>query len=172
MTPGEIARRPAVDSDRPFLFELYASAREAELAQVPWTPQQKHAFIAAQFEAQLSGYRQTHPGASHDILLLEGTPVGRLYLARLPDRIHILDITIAPAERNRGIGAQVLAEIVSDAERAGLPVTIYVESFNSSLRLFQRLGFEVAVQDGFQLLLEHRPSAAELNRAAPPPAGG
>lgn len=157
-TPREVSRRPAVESDRPFLFELYASTRAAELALTPWTAEQKGQFLTMQFQAQMTGYRDAFPQAVHEMVTADGRPAGRLYLSREPDRLHILDITIAPELRNAGIGSAVLGEILEEADRHGKGVTIYVEGFNPSLRLFLRLGFQVISQDGFQLLLQ-RPAA-------------
>lgn len=149
-----ITLRPVLESDRPLLFELYASTRQAELAQVPWTDAQKHAFLAMQFAAQTEGYRAKSPHATHQMICVEERAVGRLYLDRLPDRLHIMDITVASDLRNAGIGSEVLNGILAEADRDGKPVDIYVETFNPSLRLFERLGFRTASQDGFLLLLE------------------
>ena len=150
--------RPAAESDGAFLCELYASTREAEMAVVPWSADQKRAFVESQFLAQTRSYAGTHPRATHEVIEVDGVPAGRLYLSREPDRFHILDITISPERRNQGIGSQVLAALLEEASRAGQPVSIYVETFNRSLRLFQRLGFQPRSQDGFQVFLE-RPAA-------------
>jgi ribosomal protein S18 acetylase RimI-like enzyme len=158
MTPEPIARRRVSDSDLPFLLELYASTRAAELALTAWTPEQKQAFVAMQFQAQLAGYRSTYPQANHEIVTMDRRPVGRLYLARLPECLRILDITIATESRNAGIGSAVLKEVLEEAEQAALPVTIYVESFNPSQRLFNRLGFRVVSQESFQLYMERPPA--------------
>lgn len=158
MNRGEITRRPAGDSDAPFLLELYAGTRAAELAQVPWTAEQKLAFVGMQFDAQTASYRQAYPQGLHEIIFAGEAPAGRIYWSRQPNNIHVLDIAVAPALRNAGIGSHVLGEILDEADRTGKSVTIYVEDFNPSCRLFQRLGFRVASQDGFLLLL-HRPSA-------------
>jgi N-acetylglutamate synthase-like GNAT family acetyltransferase len=167
---GQVKRRPFREADRSFVFGLYAGTREKEMAMVPWTAEQKHAFVLMQFQAQLAGYREAYPEATHEILEHEGVPVGRIYLSRRADCLHLMDITIAPPVRNRGLGTRVLTEILSEARCSDLPATIYVESFNPSLRLFQRLGFRVAKQDGFELLLEWCASAvAESNPEEPNP---
>ena len=152
-----ITLRPVLESDRHLLFDLYASTRQAELAQVPWTGAQKQAFLEMQFAAQTEGYRTRRPNAAHEMICRNEVAVGRLYIDRLPDRLHIVDITVAPESRNAGIGSAVLKGILAEADRSGKSVSIYVESFNPSLRLFDRLGFRVASQDGFLLLLERPP---------------
>jgi RimJ/RimL family protein N-acetyltransferase len=144
---------PVTEADRPLLFQLYASTRELELAQVPWTPEQKQAFVASQLEAQTRSYADSYPQATHEIICADGAAVGRLYLDRA-GCLHILDITIAPAHRNAGIGSEVLRRILAEADRERKPVSIYTESFNPSMRFFERLGFLVKSVDGFLVLLE------------------
>jgi ribosomal protein S18 acetylase RimI-like enzyme len=160
MSPCDITLREAGEADRPFLLELYASTREAEMAMVPWPEPQKRAFVGVQFAAQLRGYAESHPGAVHRIILAAGEPAGRIYLDRGEREIHILDITVAPAFRNSGIGSAVLREVLAEADRTGKTAGIFVEDFNPSRRLFERLGFSVAERDGFLLRLQYRPVAA------------
>jgi hypothetical protein len=40
------------------------------------------------------------------------------------------------------------------------PLRIYVESFNPSLRLFERLGFTAMEQEGIHLLMEWVPNSS------------
>jgi len=153
-----ITLRQVRETDDSFLFELYASTRESELQQVPWNDAQKHSFLQMQFAAQKSSYAASHPQATHEIICRDGEAVGRLYLAALPERFHILDITIAPARRNEGIGSTILKRVMKQADQAGKPVTIYVETFNPSMHLFERLGFQSASVTGFHVLLQRPPA--------------
>ena len=154
MMTGKITLRPVQGSDNEFLLRVYGSTREQEMAQVPWTSEQKQQFVRMQWQAQASHYAAQHPRASHEIINLEGTAAGRLYLDRSGEKFHILDITLLPEHRNRGAGSFLLGQIIAQAKEAGKPVTIYVETFNPSLRLFQRLGFTPIQQEGFHLLLQ------------------
>ena len=47
-----------------------------------------------------------------------------------------------------------MGELLREAKQAKKRVTIYVESFNPSLRLFERLGFRKVEENGFQFLME------------------
>lgn len=138
---------------------------------VPWNDQQKRAFLESQFAAQIAGYRQSFPDATHEILARDGIDTGRLYISRERDRIHILDITIAPWFRNTGIGAQVMQELIEEADRGRLSIEIYVENFNPSRAWFLRLGFRVVSEDGFMLFLRREPMGSD-NSTAAAPAGG
>jgi ribosomal protein S18 acetylase RimI-like enzyme len=124
-----------------------------ELAQVPWSAEQKQAFLEMQFAAQRNGYASSYPHASHDMICVDGEPLGRVYLDRT-ENFHILDITVALSRRSQGIGSEVLRRVIAEAELAGKAVSIYTETFNPSIRLFERLGFRQKSVDGFLVLLE------------------
>jgi RimJ/RimL family protein N-acetyltransferase len=150
---GEITLRPVHEEDGEFLLSVYASTRVEEMARVPWTAEQKEAFVRMQFTAQREHYAAEHPQADHDIVCRDGVPVGRVYVARNPDKLHILDITILPPYRKSGTGSMVLRRLMVESTETAKPLTIYVESFNPSLALFRKLGFESVSQNGFHQLL-------------------
>jgi RimJ/RimL family protein N-acetyltransferase len=151
---SNITLRPVGPDDYDFLLEVYASTRAEEMALVPWTNEQQQAFIRSQLTAQQDHYAQKYPAASHDIILFKNRPAGRLYVARLDHEIRIIDITLLPAERNFGIGSYLIRQLLDEANRTGKITRIYVEEFNPSLRLFQRLGFTSSEQHGIHLLME------------------
>ncbi len=151
---GEIKLRPAQAGDDDLLLRLYASTRAAEVAQVPWTPEQKDAFVKMQFVAQKQHYCATYPRADHQIICWQEQGAGRIYLDRNNESFHILDVTVLPELRNNGIGSKVLGWVMDEARTAGKPVTIYVETYNSSLRLFERLGFRQSRTEGIHYLLQ------------------
>ena len=151
-----VTLRPVTPEDEPFLYEVYATTRAEELAQVPWNEAQREAFLKMQFNAQQTHYRTYYPVSTHDIILLGTQPVGRLYVAREDDAIRILDITILPEHRNKGIGTPLIKSLMDEAAQAGKPLSIYVENYNPSYRLFERLGFSQIGGDGINCLMEWR----------------
>lgn len=153
--PGiDLGVRPITAADADFLFQVYAETREEELAVVDWSPAQKHAFLKMQFDAQHAHYQKHYPAAAFDLILLSGQPIGRIYLDRWATEFRIVDIALLRAYRNRGIGTAFLQAIHAAAQHAGLPVTIHVEQFNPALRLYQRLGFEQAGENGVYFLMK------------------
>jgi len=129
------------------------------MALLPWPDEQKQVFVLTQFNAQSQHYQATYPDANHDIILFEDRKVGRLYVARLEAEIRIVDLTIHPRDRNRGIGSNLLGSLVVEASVCGKLLRIYVESFNPSLRLFERLGFSRSDEQGIHVLMEWSPRA-------------
>ena len=154
---ANVTLRPVTPEDHDFLVEVYGSTRAEELALTPWTTEQQQAFVRAQFAAQQDYYGKKYPGASHDIILSDDRPVGRLYVARLDQEIRIVDITLLPGERNAGIGSYLIKQLLEEANRSKRVTRIYVEEFNPSLRLFERLGFSPSEQQGIHLLMQFNP---------------
>jgi ribosomal protein S18 acetylase RimI-like enzyme len=151
--------RPVEDADRAFLVELYASTREAELAQLDWDETTKRAFIEHQFSAQDAHYRGNYPGATLDVIEVDGAPAGRLYVHRGPSDIRIMDIALAPAFRGRGIGTALLRELMAEADESGRNLSIHVEMNNPARSLYDRLGFRPAGEHGVYVLMERPPGA-------------
>jgi ribosomal protein S18 acetylase RimI-like enzyme len=148
--------RPAEAADRDLLFRVYASTREDELALTNWDDAQRTAFLTQQFTAQATHYREHYPGAVFNLILLDGDPVGRLYLHRRPSEVRIMDIALLPPHRNRGIATALLRDLQTEAAVAAKPLTIHVEQFNPALRLYTRLGFRPIAEHGVYLLMEWR----------------
>ena len=99
--------RPVQEQDETLLLELYSSTRVDELALVHWDAAQKQAFLQMQFSAQQKHHRAHFPHATHEMILAEGQPVGRLYVDRRETEVRILDVTLLPQARGRGVGTQI-----------------------------------------------------------------
>jgi len=160
-TPLPVTLRAVGPADEAFLLDVYASTRADELALVPWSEEQRQAFVRMQFAAQQEHYQKTYPEANHDIILLAGRPVGRFYIARKESEIRIVDIVLLPPERNAGVGSYLMRGLLDEAAHVGKPLRVYVESFNPSLRLFERLGFYRTGQNGMHILMQWDPPRDE-----------
>lgn len=156
-----IALRPMRQGDRGFLYEVYASTREEELAPLDWDDAAKDAFLRMQFETQDAYYCEHFGRAAFQIVLLGEEPIGRLYVDRRKDEIRIIDIALLAAHRNQGIGTALLAEILAEGAELGLPVRIHVEQFNPALRFYERLGFYRIGETGVYYLMEWSPPVGE-----------
>ncbi|HVG22433.1 MAG TPA: GNAT family N-acetyltransferase [Blastocatellia bacterium] len=154
-----LSLRPVRREDEEFLLEVYASARAEELSQTGWDEAQKRAFLRMQFAAQQQHYQSRFPNGDHRLIIRDGRPAGRIYTAGTDQEIRILDLTLLAQHRNAGVGTALLKDILADAEDSRRTVRIYVESFNPSLRLFERLGFSCVETSGLNRLMEWRPKA-------------
>lgn len=136
-----VHRRPAQDSDLAFLSQVYASTRAEELAPVPWPDDVKAAFLRSQFEAQHSHYHQHYADANFDVIMLDETPIGRLYVHRTSGEFRLMDIALLPEYRNQGIGSALIGALLAEADAKGVFVGLHVERFNPAHRLYIRFGF-------------------------------
>ena len=157
MNSAEVTLRAVQPADEDFLLRVYACTREAEMAAVPWSLEQKAAFVRMQFDAQSRHYRAQYPQAEYSIIVHQGRDVGRLWVMRKPGSIHILDITLLPEFRRAGVGTSLVRQLQEEAAGSALPLSVYVESFNPSRHLFDRLGFRKANEEGVHWLLQWTP---------------
>ncbi len=160
-----LAFRPIADADLPFLYRVYASTRADELAPVPWSEEQRAAFLKMQFQAQHSDYQRNYSNAEWLVVMRAGEPVGRLYLDRSSHEHCVIDIAFLPEHRRHGLGAAVMRDLIDEAGAAGKPLSIYVEKFNPAMRLYRRLGFRTVEDTGVYELMRWTPES-QVNTAS------
>ncbi len=154
-----IALRSAEIYDEDFLYKVFASTRQDEMALVDWTEPQKEAFLHMQFEAQRRSYLLQFPNAQNQVIICDSAPAGRLITNSTDREIHIIDIALLPAQRNKGIGRTLLQELQAEAAQAEKRITLHVEFFNPAQHLYERLGFVGVGQSGLYYEMEWRPAA-------------
>ena len=154
------ALRPETEADIPFLLRLYASTREEELAPIPWSAEQKQAFLEMQFAAQRRHYYSYIPDCAFDIIEKNGAPAGRLYLEARRTQLYVVDIALMPEHRGQGLGGAIMAALQARAAAQGKGVGIMVEKFNPALRLYRRLGFVEVADREVYLEMEWLPETA------------
>ena len=154
--PFGVSYRLIVESDVPFLRELYASTRSEELAQTGWSDVLKSQFIAQQFHAQTIGYASAHPTMESLIVERAGVAIGRLLLDSDTGSFMVVDISLVPTMRGAGIGGAILGDVLQQAGRDSKTVVLSVLPTNPALRLYQRLGFSISDQsDPYYRMVRH-----------------
>lgn len=157
-----IGLRPEAPGDAEFLRRLYLSVRWEELAQSGWPDEAKSAFLSQQFDFQTRHYRLHYQGAAWGIVVDGDEPVGRLYLHQGPEDLRIIDITLLPSHRGRGIGAALIGAVFDLGRQARTRVSIHVEFFNhAARRLYDRLGFVQGESNGVYYRMDWTPPLPE-----------
>src|SRR5215469_3167724 len=134
-----IELRPFSANDQDFLYRLYASTRMAEIAAFGWNPAQQEAFLRMQFNAQQRWYEMAYEGADHKLIVVDNQPAGRILVQRGPNAHVLVDIALLVEYRNRGIGTQLLRELIADANRDGVLARLQVLKTNPAYRLYERM---------------------------------
>ena len=155
----KVELRPAGPGDYEDLLRVYASTREAEVAQVTWwDDSQKLAFCRSQYDAQKAEYDARFPDAEYDVILLGGRTVGRVWVGRAADEIRLLDIALLPEAQRRGVGAALIGALIEEARASGKRLRHMVFMLNTDARRFyERLGFRVFEDLGGYLHMEWSP---------------
>lgn len=146
--------RAVVDTDAPFLRELFESAHP-HLQFVPLPEDQLRGLIDMQWRAQRLGYAAQWPDAHDAIIECAGQPVGRL-LVHHGDVTTIVDIAVFPRHRNRGLGSAALSTVLAAADRDQRVVRLTVADGNPAQRLYVRLGFAPVGRRGMDSVMERR----------------
>lgn len=172
-TPALLAERGFLlralhDDDLPWLRDLYASTRAEEMAPVPWPDLVKRTFLDQQFGLQHQHYL-THFGDT-DFLAIEHArrgPVGRYYLRRAAPEHLIVDISLFPGMRGRGLGQTLIEASQREAQALDRGMQLHVSAQNyAARRLYERLGFVVSGSGATHHLMSWQPTTrAELSSA-------
>lgn len=139
--PEAVELRAAGSGDLPFLFSLYCDVRDPEVSAWGWPDAQRDLFLRMQFEAQRRSYLAACPDAIHHIVHLNGIDLGRRLVVVTPEQTHLVDIALLAPYRNRGIGTQLIRQLMDDCDAAGRVMRLQVLCGNPAQRLYERLGF-------------------------------
>ncbi|TIX87650.1 GNAT family N-acetyltransferase [Rhizobium sp. P44RR-XXIV] len=136
--------RPATLGDLAFLRQLYGSFRKDELAQIPWSQEDKQAFLDQQFDLQHRYYIIAFPQTDFLIIEKDGTPIGRLYINLDTEIWQIIDIGLLPEWRGLGLGSATLKAIQAAASTGkNLGIALHVDRNNPrAYELYRAFGFE------------------------------
>ena len=132
-------RSVVLPDDEVFLIKVYSSTRD-DIKAAPLLQEQKNALILHQYAAQKRYYAINFPASLHDIVLLGKESVGRLWVRREINELHIVDISLLTEFRSAGIGTMLLQRLLNEAAEANQNFSLRVWKTNPALRLYQRLG--------------------------------
>ncbi|RQS06116.1 N-acetyltransferase [Burkholderia sp. Bp8991] len=132
--PPAIRLRPASAADLPFLLRLRRLTMTEHLQRVgaPTDDAAHHQRIATHFDDAMIVCEGTNADADS---------IGLLKVTRAAGEWHVHQIQILPSRQGRGIGEAVLRELLSEAAREPVPVSLSVLHGNPARRLYERLGF-------------------------------
>lgn len=144
--PFALHRRQATPEDIPFLLDLrqrtmngHVLASGGEVSDAHHMARLMHRFECAQ------------------ILLDDGAPVGLLKVSRDPHEWVVIQVQLAPGYQGGGIGTGLLAEVIGEATRAGVDLTLSVLKANPAKALYERFGFVVERESEISCEMRRKP---------------
>ncbi len=155
----EYSLRPVTPEDKALLRTIFASSWNRAFGQLALPAESKELVLHQQFESQHQSYFSQYPNAHYDLIYCGENPAGRLYVDRGAESIDLIDITLLPDFRGRGIGSEIIRDLLVEAREVRKPVTLHVEHWNfAAHRLYQRLGFSDLVDIGSHWKMKWTPS--------------
>ena len=95
-----------------------------------------------------SKFQERFHRSHYQIVVVGGRDIGAINREKREDTIYIANIEVAPEYQGRGIGTAITNEIIAEARRDGLSVSLRVLKVNPARHLYERLGFIVTNEDG------------------------
>ncbi|MDT8306765.1 MAG: N-acetyltransferase [Anaerolineae bacterium] len=142
--------RVATEDDYDFLYALHvATIRAAVEATWGWD----EAFQAQRF-------RDHFVASANQIIVVDGQDAGVFKLEERDGDCFLGLIEILPAYQNRGLGSQVIGDVVAGAFARGRAVSLHVLKANQAARrLYERLGFGIAEERAERYVMRLAPPA-------------
>ncbi len=156
-TSRTIEMRPAEPADQRFMEQLYSSTRGADQRMDGCDARTEALLVALQFRARQAQLRTQYPHGDIAVIFERDRPIGSLYVNYGHEDIRILDISLLPEYRNRGIGLGLLRSLQAQAVRMRVPVRIDLLVSSQAYRLFHRCGFTPRGANGVHNSLEWWP---------------
>jgi GNAT superfamily N-acetyltransferase len=134
VNPDRVRLRPASSDDKEFLWQVMEEAMRphVERAWGAWD----EAFQRERFE------RSTEP-ATHQVIELDGDPVGCQWVRSHPDARELVRIYLLLGAQNQGIGTMLMRRLLDEARGTRQPLRLRVLKLNPAKDLYLRLGFAI-----------------------------
>jgi ribosomal protein S18 acetylase RimI-like enzyme len=147
-------------ADADFLFHIYAGTRAAEVSSWGWPQPQQQAFLRMQFAAQQHSYELTYEAEGHTVILMDGIPVGRMWVSRGETEWRLVDISLLPEHCGRGIGGMLIGQLMDQCRASQCALRLQVAKNNHrAFTLYRRLGFETSGEAAMYIEMVWRPDS-------------
>jgi GNAT superfamily N-acetyltransferase len=139
-----VSLRAATAADLPFARDLYLGTMRYITDRLPDWDEARH---VAQFTERflLDEVR---------IIVSDDEDVGWLQVGESDDKILLKQIFLQPRSQHRGIGSQLIADLLERGRRTGKPVRLGVVKINPAVELYKRHGFVITSEDEFKFYME------------------
>ncbi|MGI8644548.1 MAG: GNAT family N-acetyltransferase [Thermomicrobiales bacterium] len=141
--------RATTDDDYAFLYRLHVATMKDTVAHVwGWDD-----------DFQADYFREHFDPSRLRIIVVDGTDVGVLAVEHREDALFFSNIEIAPSFQGRGLGTEIVRDLLAEASNRRLPVALQTNRSNPARRLYQRLGFVETGETETHYEMTAKPSA-------------
>lgn len=133
--PVNLSFRAALQDDFDFLFRLHKRTMRKYIEDTfgPWDEEWQAEYFRRHFDPSVL-----------QIIQMDGASVGVLHVQERIEELFIASLEILPEYQRRGIGTEILRQLIAVAQRQSKPVALQVLKTNIAARsLYQRMGFGI-----------------------------
>jgi ribosomal protein S18 acetylase RimI-like enzyme len=151
--------RPCEDDDDGFLYDVFCTTWENEVAALP-NPNLARHVLRIQHIAQERRFASRYPGHQRFVVLVDGEDAGRVYVHEGLSTLHVIDLTLLPEFRSEGVGTRLVGDLLAHATEREVPVTLRLPRRNKRAgELYTSHGFRLVRVDDLDSYLEWTPPA-------------
>jgi len=148
-------------SDDALLYDIFCTTWQSEVAALPNQNLAQHV-LRIQHIAQERRFAKRYPDYERFVVVEDGEPAGRLYVARTGPQVEIVDLTLLTAYRSRGIGTALVRGLCELATREDLAISLRVgRRLRRVTEFYLRLGFDLVDVDDLDNTFEWTPARVE-----------
>ncbi len=141
--------RPATDAD-------FDACRRIYFAEMEWINER----LGLRRDSQEASFKEYWDTSQVRMIQLDGADVGWLQVVPGDGEIFVGSIYVEGAFQCRGIGTEVMKQVLDEGARRGHLVRLAVVKFNPARRLYERLGFHVTHEDDRKVYMSRDPDPA------------
>lgn len=147
----KLSTRKASEKDFDWTYEIKKATLQDYIVQAfgPWD------------EAwQLEEHHKDFSSGQFEIIEADGVDAGYLWIRRTAKIIYLVDICVSPAYQGKGIGSQIIKNMLLETKALKLPVELGVFKGNrSALKLYTKLGFSTISETQTHILMRYLPES-------------
>ena len=110
--------------------------------------------------AQAVSFEQQWELTQVRIITLDGADVGWLQSFTEDDALFVAQLFVEGPFQRRGIGTEVMKRVIREAARINQAVRLNVLRINPAVRLYERLGFQITLEDDRKFYMNRDPDMA------------
>jgi GNAT superfamily N-acetyltransferase len=157
--------RPCDASDDAFLYDVFCTTWASEVAALPNQNLARHV-LRIQHIAQERRFASRYPGHERFVVVEDGEPAGRLYVHLKGPVVNVVDLTLLPSFRSRGIGTRIFHDLFAEAAQDGRSISMRVGRTNRrATDLYTALGFRLVAVDDLDNYFEWSPELVRETQA-------
>jgi ribosomal protein S18 acetylase RimI-like enzyme len=98
---------------------------------------------------------------THEFILVNGEIVGYCSVEHHSHEIFVHELVLSPEHQGKGIGSNVLKDVLEEATQKELPVRLQVLKANKARELYQKLGFREYEETDTHFKMEYIPDESK-----------